>query len=190
MIPFSFVEECEPLPGTLWYSADEGFCFDVEIAAYRAMNRRGPMGCCCLCIDHIQLDVGLETGYLVEVYGWHPPTVWRQSTLPAIETRGGIVKAHLDRGIERGTGMDLVPPCTWPTTYDAESGWICFGRPDPSAELYVEFCTSTVAGLADGVLQSLWLRPQIRGPLDSRAAIGAALDSSGRLKARYRRRDP
>jgi hypothetical protein len=169
MITFSFVEAAQPVRGKLVYSSEDcSFGFEKEATAAYDFLKRAGSGSAPLVIDYyLQLEVGVETGFLLYVHGLHNYHRWKQASLPGIRPMAGIVKAHFDREMKVAVGVKLVPPNTWMTIYDPLSGWVYIGpQAIPAADHHVEFADNTVAALAHDKLVALWLRPQMESPIE------------------------
>lgn len=176
MIAFSFIQEAEPIRGRLVYvPGDYSFDFEQDAAAGYDFLKRAGVGSTPLVIDHyLQMEVSVETGFLLYVHGLHGHQRWKQGLLPTIQSITGIVRAHFDRPVTAAVGVALIPPDTWTTIYDSASGCVYIGpEAIPAANQYIEFADNTVAALASDRLVSLWLWPQITSPIK--------LDAQGRI---------
>lgn len=153
--------DCVPLAGQLVYRAYE-YSFDFQVGSQLEMTRRaGSKGTTSLLIGTLQIEVGIETGAALFVWGLHSHSSrWRLDSLARPPAQPGCVKVVLNRELTRGVSQALAEGREWKTTYDPNSGWVCISSTEQDvAESYVEFAEDTIAGLLNDDLVSVWLRP-------------------------------
>jgi hypothetical protein len=170
MITFSVIEGAEPNRGKLVYRPAE-YSFDfVHTKTVEFARRQGSPTS--LLIGYLQIEVGIETGFLLYVWGLHGHHLWKQDFLPEIRPKPGIVKAHFDREMKMGVSVRIVEHEEWISVHDPSSGWVYIGPNVVTvASDYVEFADNTVAALTGDRLVSLWLRPQLDAPIDPTSGV-------------------
>jgi hypothetical protein len=149
------------LDGALVYRAYE-YSFDFKVKSESELAlRAGSKGTTSLVVGTLQIEVGIETGAALFVWGLHShSTQWRQVHLPRVSSQKGCVKVLFDEEPVIGVSQSLAEVGEWQTTYDEGTGWVCVSANEHDvAESYVEFADNTIAGLADEKLVSVWLRP-------------------------------
>jgi hypothetical protein len=153
--------DCAPLHGEVVYRAYE-YSFDFKVKSESELAlRAGSKGTTSLVVGTLQIEVGIETGAALFVWGLHShSTQWRQVRLPRVSSQKGCVKVEFDEEPVIGVSQGLAEVGEWQTTYDEDTGWICVSANEHDvAENYVEFADNTIVGLADEKLVSVWLRP-------------------------------
>lgn len=151
--------DCAPLQGKLIYRPNE-YSFDFEVRSESELAlRAGGKGTTSLLVGTLQIEVGIETGAALFVWGLHSHSMqWRREDLPRISKEKGGLKIDGEPII--GVSQGLAEVGEWQTTYDSEIGWLCIGSGENQlADSYREFAENTVAGLINDRLVSLWLRP-------------------------------
>lgn len=153
--------DCVPLEGELVYRAYES-SFDFQVGSQLELARRaGSKGTTSLLIGTLQIEVGIETGAALFVWGLHShSSQWRLDMLSRPSAQRGCVKVVFIRELTRGVSQGLAEVGEWQTTYDSKTGWVCVSSNEHDvAESYVEFAEDTIAGLLNDGLVSIWLRP-------------------------------
>lgn len=149
-----------PVDGVLTYLRRE-YSFHFEPAAPVDLARAaGTRGTTSLAIDTLQIEVGIETGAVLLVHGYHPYFGWRpEQLLPATPVLGSL-RVRTDQQLLPGVGHRLAPEGSWVTGYDEGSGWIRV-HPDPAEvdDQLVQVANGTLIGLRAGALNSVWLQP-------------------------------
>ncbi len=158
-MPF-LMYECVPLKGQLVYRAYE-YSFDFQVGSQQELARRaGSKGTTSLLIGTLQIEIGIETGAALFVWGLHSHSSrWRLDSLSRPPAQSGCVKVVLNGELTRGVSQELAEVGAWQTTYDPNTGWVCISSNEHDAERYVEFAEDTIAGLLNDELVSVWLRP-------------------------------
>ena len=151
------------LQGDLFYNRAE-HSFDFEPVSRSGVRRRmGDLGPTSVLIGTLQIEIGVETGTLLYVWGYHPQPAWKHARLSSPTAQPGMVSISLEEAPEPGVSIGLVEINEWATAYDPNNGWICIGDPAPSESAqWVEFATNTIAAIGDSQLRALWLRPTIK----------------------------
>lgn len=161
MIHFFVESDCLPLKGELVYRPNE-YSFDFKVESESELARRaGSKGTISIVVGTLQLEVGIETGTVLFLWGLHEHSVrWRRDRLPSISSEKSCVKVRFEQEPTVGVSQGLAEVGEWNTTYDVQSGWICVsGEERDSAQRYVEFAEGTIVGLIDEKLVSVWLHP-------------------------------
>ena len=148
------------LPGRVVYRAAD-YAFDFEIQSHKDLSDRvGQHGTTSLLIGTLQIEVSIETGLLLYVWGYCPSTQWSRATVIPAFRKSGCVKLISSNRLEVGISEKYVKIMQWPIVYDDESGWICVGKADqPMGANWIEFATDTIAVVQGTVLYALLLRP-------------------------------
>ena len=113
-----------------------------------------------LSVGTLQIEVGVESGLVLFVWGLHPTTSWkRESVGPPKPPLAGL-RVESDESLRRGVSLSLAAVGAWETNFDEESGWVRIAR-DPTCASAVEVAVATgvVLGVTDGHLDSVWLQP-------------------------------
>ena len=161
MMRFLVEYNCVPLKGTLVYRAYE-YSFDFKVESETELARlAGHSGTISLVIGTLQIEVGIETGAVLFLWGLHSHSAqWRRDRLPVISWKKGCLTVRFDEEPIMGVSQELAEVGEWQTTYDANTGWICVSsQKGDAAECYVEFAQNTIAGVANQKLVSLRMRP-------------------------------
>jgi hypothetical protein len=151
------------LQGELIYRRSE-YSFDFEPMSRSGVRRRtGDFGTTSVLIGTLQIEIGIETGTFLYVWGYYPETAWKRHKLPNPTTQPGKVSISFEEPPELSVSIGLVEFNEWTTAYDPRTGWLCVGdpAPNPTAQL-VEFATNTIAVIYEVQLRALWLRPKMQ----------------------------
>jgi hypothetical protein len=157
---FYVVPEIEPLRGKLTYSYDE-YSFDFECRSQVELRHRaGHMGETSIAIGTLQIEVGIETGLLLYVWGYHPHTSWTEGAVahPKSLTAGGL-RVELETPLLPGVSVGLNGDTEWTTIFDPATGWIRMGVGTSDGPLVVEIADGVIAVLRNDKLEALRLRP-------------------------------
>lgn len=147
------------LRGILQYDpADYGFAFEPS-SLVDVQDRIGGRGTTSILLGTLQIEFGVENGFLLYVWGYHPQTSWIEGHLIAPRSHPGCVRVELDAGARPGVSLELAKVNEWPTIRDPATGWLCIGTADTGDADCVEFAEDTVAVTRKQSLVGLWLRP-------------------------------
>jgi hypothetical protein len=153
------------LSGTLLYLEGEySFKFDAR-DRQEVLDRAGNDGVTSLSVGTLQVEVGVETGIALFVWGFHPHLTWEDMRLAEPRSQPGQVRLSDPRVLARGVALQASPDGAWSTWRDPQTGWISVA-PEPGAsgaESHVLIADGVVLGLRDGALSSVWLRPAVDG---------------------------
>lgn len=158
---FYTIDTDEPaLKGKLIYHVqDHSFDFEPE-SLVTLQQRVGFVGTTSLLINSMQLEVGIETGILLYVWGYYPRYHWKQAKLSPPSPCVGMIRAGLESPFEEGISISIEPMIQWTTHYDSSSGWICIGDSTiPPTHEPIEFATFVIAVIEKTNLHALWLHP-------------------------------
>jgi len=157
-----FVEyDCVPLRGELVYRAYEhSFDFKVNSSSELA-ERIGNKGTTSLLIGTLQIEVGIEIGAALFVWGLHSHiSQWRRDHLSAVSAKKSGIRVIFDEEPVIGVSQGLADVGEWYTAFDPNTGWICISSNQyDSAQRYIEFAENTVAGVSNERLVSVRLHP-------------------------------
>lgn len=153
--------ESPKLDGRVLYHADE-YSFDFKPDSITDLDKRvGSAGRTSIVIGTLQIEIDVETGAALYVWGYHPHLGWRSERLSTIASRPGTISVLTKEQLHDSVSVSLAHVNEWTTVYDPTTGWICVGASQVTKTVeFVEFATKTVAGIEKGVLRSIWLRPE------------------------------
>lgn len=151
--------ERSALAGQLLYRPNE-YSFDFELESKdEALFRASDKGTTSLLVGTLQIEIGIETGAALYVWGLHShSSKWSKADLPEISPHPGGIKVIFDKPPKTGVSELISGPGEWQTIHDTSNGWICVSS-NKQPTSFVEFVKDTVAGLADRYLVSLRLHP-------------------------------
>lgn len=157
---FVAVLDQSPLDGVLRYvDTEHSFTFDVGSPA-EALARAGSSGVTSVSVGTLQIEVGVQTGMVLYVWGLHPRTSWKATKLSAPISVAGGVKVDVGEPLQRGASVQIAPVGVMTTLYDAETGWVRIGStPTGTSDQMILVATGIVLGLSEGRLDGLWLQP-------------------------------
>jgi hypothetical protein len=151
----------QPLDGTLHYvEAEYSFRFDVAEPQER-LDRAGNAGITSLSVGTLQVEVGVETGIALYVWGLHPSGRWQEDQFGAPHPQPGIARVSDPQGLRRGVSIEIAPVGSWSTFCDPGTGWVWVTADagNRENEIQVLIADGTALGFRDGRLSSIWLRP-------------------------------
>jgi|GEM_PF-2668569 len=149
------------LEGQLIYHSEE-YSFDFRPLSHQALaNRVGNEGTTSITIDTLQIEVDIESGLVLYVFGYYPDKLWDLEKLPLITPQQGCIKVITDEKLKMGVSQTLADFNEWRTIYDLDSKWICISSTNDlyQSAQYIEFADNIVAVLVGENLSSLWLKP-------------------------------
>lgn len=119
----------------------------------------GTMGTASLLVGSLQVEVGVETGRFLYVWGYHPMQTWKDGVVNPPSYRPGLVSAATG-SLKPGVSEAIAEVGHWHTLHDGSTGWVQLSSdPVVEADSAIEFAEDVVAGIAGGRLMGLWLRP-------------------------------
>lgn len=147
------------LPGELLYSRSEyGFRFQTADAK-DLVTSEGSMGFASVSIDTLQIEVSVQTGRALYVWGYEPYTGWRNEKFNEPEAQPGMVILQPNEPFEEGISLSI-PAQHWGRRYDQSTGWFATSPGDrDNAEWHVEIAKGIVLGGSARGIQSIYLRP-------------------------------
>jgi hypothetical protein len=155
------IHEGDPLGGILIYTESE-FSFRFNVGSpIDLLDRTGSEGMTSFSIGTLQIEVGVETGVLLFVWGLHPRSKWQIGTLENPITQSGVVRVSRTARLKRGVAIGIANIDGWSTVSDPKTGWIRVAGDDRLDMKQVLIATDVVIGIFDGLLNSIWLRPSI-----------------------------
>jgi len=112
-------------------------------------------------LSSLQLEFSIESGTVLHVWGYHPNKAWQKWQLPPLQPVQGQLRAADAHQFVAGVSIRYESSLAWTTSIDPTTGWVYMGPPEiRSPQLAVAFATDTVAGLSEGTLQSIWIKPE------------------------------
>ncbi|WP_435582480.1 hypothetical protein [Amycolatopsis thermoflava] len=159
MLKFS-VLPAAPLAGLLRYSrSDRAFGFQPRNPDDLA-GRTGCGGRTSLVAGTLQLEVAVDTGEALYVWGYLPTESWRRAALSHPDAVGGRVKVELDGPALEAGVSETIAPSDWEVLFDQDSGLVRVVQNRWSAERVVEIADGVRLGLSGASLNSFWLAPE------------------------------
>jgi hypothetical protein len=160
ILHYAVVPELGPLVGEpIYVSGDHAFNFrpaDSDAVGERA----GQLGTTSVVLDTLQLEVGVETGQCLWVWGYSPVTGWAKRTLLVPSVEPGGVRCSTGAGLQRGVSMAAIDGAY--RYFDPSSGWFCTAATDTWLDLgarALEIATGTILLLTDDDLMAVFVRP-------------------------------
>jgi hypothetical protein len=121
---------------------------------------REPRGRTSLAFGTLQIEVSVETGRLLYVWGYAPVSGWRRDRVVTPEIVAGSVQVmdmQLIRGVSVGVVKDPIK------VFDPETGWFCASVPalqnSDRTVNGIEFATDTIAVVHGDELMAVMVRP-------------------------------
>lgn len=147
------------LGGTLLFSEGEhSFRFEprsiIDLSA-----RTGDLGLTSASVGTLQLELDIESGRVLFVWGLHPRASWSRGRAQPRGALEGSVRRVPASGLVRGVAVSLAPVGAWKTVHDPSTGWVRVHRDKGDDHEAVVVATGTVLGLTSGCLNSVWLQP-------------------------------
>ncbi|MEU3193056.1 hypothetical protein ABZ686_21000 [Streptomyces sp. NPDC006992] len=147
------------LPGELVYSLSEyGFRFRTSDAK-GLLSGESNDGFASVSVDTLQIEVSVQTGRALYVWGYDPYTGWRGENVSAPEPQPGLVILHPREPFEDGISVSI-PAQQWDRRFDQSTGWFAASPHDgDDAQWHVEIATGIVLGGSTEGIRSIYLRP-------------------------------
>ncbi|MEU5821085.1 hypothetical protein [Streptomyces sp. NPDC047803] len=154
------VEAADPLAGTLRYSeADRGFSFQPRSLDDLA-RLEGGGGRTSLVADTLQLEVAVDSGRALYVWGYLPKESWQREELKLPTSVGGAVAVELDDPpLEEHISVSIARS-DWDVLFDETSGLVRVVRDRRVPEELVEIADGVHLGLNGTEFISFWLAPE------------------------------
>lgn len=155
---FGSVDETA-LGGTLVFSEGEhSFRFEPG-SVVDLRDRVGGQGLTSASVGTLQIELDVESGRVLFVWGLHPRVLWsRGQALPTRPLEGGV-RLEPASSLVSGVAVSIAPVGGWQTVHDVSTGWVRVHRDEVLDDEQVVVATGTVLGLAAGRLNSVWLQP-------------------------------
>lgn len=149
-----------PLRGKPIYRRSEhSFDFMSERPSEESIGERGTSSITLL--SSLQLEVSIEFGTVLHVWGYHPNKTWQGRQLPPLQPVEGQLRATGAHQFIAGVSIRYEASLAWTTYIDPTTGWVYMGPPEIRfPQLAVAFATDTIAGISEGMLQSIWIKPE------------------------------
>lgn len=154
------IEAATPLVGMLRYSeSDRGFTFQPRNLGDLAVLEGGG-GRTSLVADTLQLEVAVDSGRALYVWGYLPKESWKRTELKLPISMGGSVTVELDDPpLEAGISVSITRS-NWHVLFDESSGLVRVVRDQQISEKLVEIADGVRLGLNGTELISFWLSPE------------------------------
>lgn len=150
------------LDGVLHYiEAEYSFRFDAE-SPQDLFERVGDDGVTSLLIGTLQIEVAVESGAALFVWGLHPHLDWHPRSIGTPVAQIASLRLSDLSVLQRGVSIRIARVGEWTTFYDEVTGWIQVSSDavaDADADERFMIATGTVLGLRAGGLHSIWLHP-------------------------------
>ncbi|WP_411574095.1 hypothetical protein [Streptomyces fradiae] len=148
------------LRGSLTYARSEhSFLYEADDPGDLAC-RAGSSGVTSLVVDTLQLEVGVETGQALYIWGYHPAGQWESTSLSLPEAAPGELLVTADEGLEEAVSVPL-PGGDWRTRFDPDQGIVHVARTSQADDVvrHVRIADGVIVGLAGDSVRDFWLRP-------------------------------
>ncbi|WP_206308370.1 hypothetical protein [Streptomyces sp. A1277] len=154
------VREANPLAGTLRYSeSDRGFSFQPQSLDDLA-RLEGGGGRTSLVADTLQLEVAVDSGRALYVWGYLPKESWQREELKLPISASGAVTVELDDPpLEEHISVSIARS-DWDVLFDENSGLVRVVRDRRVPEKLVEIADGIHLGLNGTEFISFWLSPE------------------------------
>jgi hypothetical protein len=150
----------------------EDYAFDFLPASIEQLRCGiGDLGTASLTIHELQIEMDVETGRLVYVWGYCPWFSWIETDMPldgpVVDGAVFALEHELDRGEARS-----IPPTQreqWRIMHNPSSGWviaIAASTEDTGTDILVRITEGCILGLRGTDLTMLWIHAQVGGPSD------------------------
>jgi hypothetical protein len=153
--------DADCLKGRLKYRREDN-AFDFEPSSVdELVKRTGSQGITSLALGTLQIELGVETGRLLYVWGYHPSSGWATQELVDVDSETGCLAVTSDAPLVSGVSLSLGQADAWTTMFDSRSGWVAVEPVKPGrVDQYIEIAENVLIGLADQQIVSLRLRPE------------------------------
>ena len=147
------------LPGELVYSRSEyGFRFRTS-GAKGLLAGEDNEGFASVSVDTLQIEVSVQTGRALYVWGYEPHTGWRGEKVNTPEAQPGLVILQPGEPFEDGVSVSI-PAQHWDRRFDESTGWFVASPHDgDDAQWHVEIANGIVLGGSTEGIRSIYLRP-------------------------------
>lgn len=160
ILRFKALPAPSPVSGKAYYALDDS-AFSFEMDYKQSEHRVGPQGSASFSIKTLQLEVDIDTSLCIYTWGYCPVGNWKYSLLAPPTAQAGSLQALSAGPMLRGVSVDIewmVRPQAW---FDPTCGWFCMGNKECVVDaIAVEFASGSLGVVADGRLQSLWIKPE------------------------------
>lgn len=138
--------QAAPLTGELRYiKSDHSFLYKPE---FSELNRRTGGGSrTSLVADTLQLEVSVDTGELLFVWGYWPLESCKETSIKFPKYRSGRVFVEDDEGLEDSVSVPL-PSDEWKTNFDPQSGVVRIFSPYLPSSTFTKIAHDVVIGLS------------------------------------------
>ncbi len=162
MIRFEVCRQITSLAGRqLYIPSDYAFDF-VPADPIVLQQRTGRLGVSSVLIETLQLEIGIETRMALYVWGYCPHLSWAIADVVRPRSYVAALKVLTEHTLLPGDAINLDSSGAWQLKHDPTSNWFYAGLQDVHEDIeYVEFVEDGIAGLHNGALVSLWMRPVI-----------------------------
>lgn len=146
------------LNGSLVYD-DSEYSFRYEADLPELRGRVGGGGVTSITVGTLQVEVDVDSGQALFVWGLHPRAQWTEARLAPPRAQPGLVFFESASPFHEGVSISEAGVGVWSTQYDSETGWVRVApdlRPD---EAQIMIADGVVVGVLGDELHSLWLRP-------------------------------
>lgn len=153
-----------PTPGRpIYRSWEYSLGFDAGVPD-TISDRVATGGVASVVVRTLQIDVAVESGEALFVWGYHPHTNWREGPAVPVDPQPGAVVVTMDGPFLADVGYTIPGSDSWATVHDPKSGWLRVRSADGAEdEQVVLIAEETGLGLIGDQVNSIWVRPDF-GP--------------------------
>lgn len=133
--------------------------FDVRVPG-DISDRVGKGGVASAVVRTLQIDIAVESGAALFIWGYHPHINWQQAPVVPLNPQPGVVVVTMDEPFLADVGYRIPGSDSWTTVQDPVSGWLRVrAEHGVEDEQVVLIAQETGLGLVRDQLNSIWVRP-------------------------------
>lgn len=146
------------LNGLLVYDdAEYSFRYEADLSELR--DRVGGGGVASLTVGTLQVEVDVDSGQALFVWGLHPKAQWAEARLTPPHSQPGIVCFESSTPFSESASISVARVGAWNTQYDSNTGWVRVAPDLAPDEAQVMIADGVVIGVLGEEFHSLWLQP-------------------------------
>jgi len=140
----------------------EDFAFDFLAAdVLQEKHRKGGAGTSSLVAGTLQVEVSVDQGVILFVWGYCPYLSWRSLSISPPSCKEGILRIIRPAPLVAGVSLGIDSTVSPAAYFDPLSGWLRLGAAEMAGNATaVEFATDSIAAMKGGQLVSIWVRPE------------------------------
>ncbi|MFD6155197.1 hypothetical protein ACFWF7_16045 [Nocardia sp. NPDC060256] len=120
----------------------------------------GRRGVTSLVIQYLQLEIDIESGRALHIWGLHYQPNWSDAEVRPQDVESAVVTVRAEPPLIPGVSIGLDEGIDWKTEYDRRTGWVRVSRYGSASTRLFEIATGTLVGLDHDELASVWIHPE------------------------------